>query len=108
MLNVRWGSWLCKNAETINRHRRNYSSRTALGAQLACELNLEVELKNFVLPAFRFFEFLHSQGQFQKSNRANATSAFPPLATRLRTSLEVRFVTKRRHSAKAISLNVYT
>jgi hypothetical protein len=33
-------------------------------------------------------------GQFQKSDRANAMSAFPPLAlaTRQRTSLEVRFV----------------
>jgi hypothetical protein len=31
-------------------------------------------------------------GQFQKSARANAMSAFPPLATRQRTSLEVRFV----------------
>jgi hypothetical protein len=31
-------------------------------------------------------------GQIQKSARANAMSAFPPLATRQRTSLEVRFV----------------
>jgi hypothetical protein len=31
-------------------------------------------------------------GQFQKSARANAMSAFPPIAAELRTSLEVRFV----------------
>jgi hypothetical protein len=34
-----------------------------LVAQLASEFNLEVELKNIILVAFRFFEFLHSQGQ---------------------------------------------
>jgi hypothetical protein len=44
-------------------------------------------------------------GQFQKSARANAMSAFPPLATRQRTSLEVRFVpepylTGRTYSAR--------
>ena len=32
------------------------------------------------------------QGQFRKSDCATAMSAFPPLATELRTSLEVRFV----------------
>jgi hypothetical protein len=54
-----YGSWLCKNAKTLNRDRRNYSSKTALVAQLASEFNLEVELKNIILVAFRFFEFLH-------------------------------------------------
>ena len=52
----RFGSWLCKNAKTLNRDRRNYSSKTALVAQLASEFNLEVELKNIILVAFRFFE----------------------------------------------------
>jgi hypothetical protein len=60
---VRDGSWLCKNAKTLNRDRRNYSSKTSLVAQLASEFNLQVELKNIILVAFRFFEFLHSQGQ---------------------------------------------
>jgi hypothetical protein len=36
-----------------------------------------------------------SVGQFQKSARANAMSAFPPLATELGTSLLVRFVAIR-------------
>lgn len=36
-------------------------------AQLASEFNLEVELKNIILVAFRFFEFLHSQGQSETS-----------------------------------------
>jgi len=67
LADVAVGSWLCKNAKTLNRDRRSYSSKTALVAQLASELNLEVELKNIILVALRFFEFLHSQGQFQKS-----------------------------------------
>jgi hypothetical protein len=58
---VRDGSWLCKNAKTLNRDRRNYSSKTPLVAQLASEFYLQVE-KNIILVAFRFFEFLHSQG----------------------------------------------
>jgi hypothetical protein len=66
-LNVRNGSWLCKNAKTLNRDRRSYSSETALVAQLASEFNLEVELENIILVAFRFFKFLHSQGQKQAS-----------------------------------------
>jgi hypothetical protein len=48
-----------------------------LVAQLASEFNLEVELKNIILVAFRFFEFLHSQGQTQKSGRAIGKSALP-------------------------------
>ena len=43
MAHVRAGS--CKNAKTLNRDRRNYSSKTALVAQLASEFNLEVEMK---------------------------------------------------------------
>lgn len=35
---------------------------------------------------------MSDQGQFRKSDCATAMSAFPPLATELRTSLEVRFV----------------
>ena len=68
----------CKNAKTLNRDRSNYSSKTALVAQLASEFNLEVELKNIILVAFRFFEFLHSQGQSEKSGRAQLRSALPP------------------------------
>ena len=60
------GSWLCKNAKTLNRDRRSCSSKTALVVQLASEFNLEVELKNIILVAFRFFEFLHSQGQSRR------------------------------------------
>jgi hypothetical protein len=55
--NVRYGSWLCKNAKTLNRDRRSYSSKTALVACLASEFNLEIELKNIIVVAFRFFSF---------------------------------------------------
>jgi len=48
-----------------------------LVAQLASEFNLEVELKNIILVAFRFFEFLHSQGQSEKSGRSTGKSALP-------------------------------
>jgi hypothetical protein len=75
--NFRSGSWLCKNAKTLNRDRRNYSSKTALVAQLASEFNLEVELKNIIPVVFRFFEFLHSQGQKRKSWPCGRMSALP-------------------------------
>jgi len=58
---VGFGSWPCKNAKTLIRDRRNYSSKTVFVARLASEFKLEVELKNIILVAFRFFEFLHSQ-----------------------------------------------
>jgi hypothetical protein len=76
---VHSGSWLCKNAKTLNRDRRSYSSKTALVVQLASEFNLEVELKNIILVAFRFFEFLHSQGQTRTSSM-EAARPLPPSA----------------------------
>jgi hypothetical protein len=48
---------------------------------LASEFNLEVELKNIILVAFRFFEFLHSQGQKRK---------WPPLDPHVRSTLKSR------------------
>jgi len=59
---VRLGSWLCKNARTLNRDRRSHSSKTALVTQFANEFNLAIELKKTILLMFRFFEFSHSQG----------------------------------------------
>jgi adenylate cyclase len=72
---VGFGAWLCKNPQTLNRDRRNYSSKTALVAPLASRFNLEVELKNIILVAFRFFEFSHSQGQNRKSRPCGGMSA---------------------------------
>jgi hypothetical protein len=69
-----------KTRKTLNRDRRNYSSKTALVAQLASEFNLEVELKNIILVAFRFFEFLHSQGQTETLGRVRDWSVHPPTA----------------------------
>src|SRR5258705_11114239 len=74
---VRCGSWLCENAKTLNRDRRSYSSKTALGLQFESAFNLEIELKNVILVAFRLFAFLHSQGQIRKSGRASGQSALP-------------------------------
>jgi hypothetical protein len=74
---VRSGSWLCKNAKTLKHDRRSYPSETALVAQLASEFNLEVELKNIILVALRFFEFLHSQGHSHRSGGAAFTSVLP-------------------------------
>jgi hypothetical protein len=45
-----------------NRYRRSYSSRTVSGIQFENTFDLEIELKNVILVAFRFFAFLHSQG----------------------------------------------
>src|SRR5882672_11860968 len=69
--------WLCENAKTLNRDRRSYSSKTALGLQFESAFNLEIELKNVILVAFRLFAFLHSQGQIRKSGRASGQSALP-------------------------------
>jgi hypothetical protein len=59
---VRYGSWLCENAKTLNRDRRSYSSKTVSVAQRASGFNLEIELKNIILRRVSIFEFLHSQG----------------------------------------------
>src|SRR3979490_358414 len=70
--NVRFGSWLCENAKTLNRDRRSYSSKTVLVAQRASEFNLEIELKNIILRRVSIFEFLHSQGQSRRIDDARA------------------------------------
>src|SRR5258708_3821371 len=75
-----------------NRDRRNYSPKTALVAQLASEFNLEVELKNIIFIAFRFFEFLHSQGQNRKSRPTCRMSVLPPGADLERPLRHVRKV----------------
>jgi hypothetical protein len=82
----------CKNAKTLNHDRRSYSSKTASVAQLASEFNLEIELKKIILVTFRFFEFLHSQGQNQKSGDAIATSDLPLKPDIKRPSPEIRKV----------------
>src|SRR4029077_18077853 len=74
------GSWLCKNAKTLNRDRRIYSSKTAFVAQLASEFNLAIKLKKIILFAFRFFEFVHSQGQKRKSRPCGGMICFYPVS----------------------------
>ena len=49
MVKVSFGSWSCKNAKTLNRDRRSYSSKTDLVAKRATGFNLESELKNIIL-----------------------------------------------------------
>jgi hypothetical protein len=49
-----------------------------LVAQLASEFNLEVELKNIILVAFRFFEFSHSLAQKRRFDRLPFTSGLSP------------------------------
>jgi hypothetical protein len=60
---------------------------TTLVAQLAREFNLEVELENIILVTFRFFEFLHSQGQKQTSTDILTMSASPPEAVGQRSDI---------------------
>jgi hypothetical protein len=55
--------------ETLNRDRRNYSSKTVLVAQRASGINLEIALNNIILRRVSIFEFLHSQGQTATSDR---------------------------------------
>jgi hypothetical protein len=41
------------------------------------EFNFKNELKNIILVAFRYFEFLHSQGQSRRFDARPITSALP-------------------------------
>ena len=59
---VRSGSWLRENARTLRGDRTSYSLTTVFAVKRASALNLENELKNAILPEFRSFAFLHSQG----------------------------------------------
>jgi hypothetical protein len=74
---VRNGSWLCENAKPLQDDRRSYSSKSALGHQLAIVFNFKIELKNVILVAFRTFAFLHSQGHFRKLPLATGMSVPP-------------------------------
>jgi hypothetical protein len=56
---------------------------------LASKFNLEAELKNIILVAFRFFEFSHSQGQKRKSACLNGMSGLRPKADIRRTGRDV-------------------
>ncbi|MGB9313973.1 MAG: hypothetical protein WCB62_02995, partial [Pseudolabrys sp.] len=77
MVKVSFGSWSCKNAKTLNRDRRSYSSKTDLVAKRATGFNLEIELKNIILRRDSIFEFLHSQGQTRTSS-LGAARPLPP------------------------------
>jgi len=46
MSNVRFGSWLCKNAKLLDLDRRSYSLETVLSLQIAFAFNLTVKAKN--------------------------------------------------------------
>jgi hypothetical protein len=72
------GSWLCENAKALDRYRRSYSSKTVSGIQFENTFDLEIELKNVILVAFRFFSFLHSQGQKRPSEAPTVTSVLRP------------------------------
>jgi hypothetical protein len=77
-VHVRFGSWLCENAKTLNRDRRSYLSKTVLVAQRESGFNLKIELKNIILRRVSIFEFSHSQGHFRKSAGDVTRSALHP------------------------------
>jgi hypothetical protein len=77
---VRFGSWLCENAKTPDGDRRSYSSKTVLALKRASVLNLESELKNVILTAFRSLAFSHSQGQTRTLAKIRDMSASPQRA----------------------------
>jgi hypothetical protein len=91
IIEFRYRSWLCENAGTRNGERRSYSSEAASGFQLASAFNLIGQLKNVILIAFRCSAFSHSRGHSLPKWAVHPTS-FPPIATKLRTSLMARFV----------------
>ena len=78
--NFRFGSWPCKNAKALNRYRRSYSSKTVSGIQFESAFDLEIELKNVILVAFRFFVFLHSQGHNRQWLSLDGMSDLPSRA----------------------------
>jgi len=48
--------------------------------QFESTFDCEIELKNVILVAFRFFAFLHSQGHSRRSDHAPVTSAYLSIA----------------------------
>ena len=58
--------------------RRNCSSKIVLTLKFASALTSESELKNIILAAFRFFAFLHSQGQTETRALRRGMSVLPP------------------------------
>jgi hypothetical protein len=77
-IDVRFGSWPCKNAKTLNRDRRTCSSKTVLVAQRASGFNLEIELKNIILRRVSIFEFLHMQGHSRRFDCVQLSSGLSP------------------------------
>jgi len=67
-------------------------SKTVSGIQFENTFDLEIELKNVILVEFRFFAFLHSQGQNLKSAFVIARSALPPTTDKRRLHRHVGFV----------------
>ena len=59
---------------------QDYSSKTVSGIQFENTFDLEIEPKNVILVAFRFFAFLHSQGHQPTLPAVEPWSALPPQA----------------------------
>jgi hypothetical protein len=95
------GSWLCKNAKRLKRDRINYSSKTALVVQHAIEFNLKVELKKIILVAFRYFKFLHSQGQTENNSGCANVFWVIPESRHCSRQWALRICANRRHSANS-------
>jgi hypothetical protein len=81
----------CENAKTLNRDRRSYSSKTALVAQGASGLNLEIGLKNIILRCVSIFEFLHGRGHSRRFDRTTATFGLPPATDTVSAGRQVCF-----------------
>jgi hypothetical protein len=53
-------------------NRRSHSSKTVSGIQSENAFDLEIELKNVILVAFRFFAFLRNQGHSRRFRNVGA------------------------------------
>jgi hypothetical protein len=90
---VRSGSWLCKNAKRLKRDRISYSSKTALVVQHAIQFNLEVELKNIILVAFRYFEFFTQPGRTEYNSKGFSSGSPRASACSISARSPTRFLT---------------
>jgi hypothetical protein len=91
---VRNGSWLCKNAKALYRYRRSHSSKTVSGIHFENTFDLEIELKNVILVAFRFFAFSHSQGHSRpvRADSGSTDVRHAPIATEFCAAEQFRYV----------------
>jgi hypothetical protein len=75
----RFGSWLCKNAETRDGDRMNILRNRIRVRKDSSAYLVSLDWRKTILVASQFFAFSHSLGQERPIYDARAMSASPPI-----------------------------